>query len=120
MDANSGHETGIISDAALSFIVQEPSGIIDVSRPTSFRSSERMYRIICVSEWWLLNTGCVRYSDDRLSAGGTGPAVPAPTTVAGDAFPAASANTSTTSCASPLETVSSNAMPIADVRSSGS
>ncbi len=50
MPANSGHDTGIISEAALSFIVHEPSGIIDVSSPTSLRSSERMYRIICVSE----------------------------------------------------------------------
>jgi hypothetical protein len=39
---NSGQVTGIISEAALSFIVQEPSGIIDVSSPTSFRSSLRM------------------------------------------------------------------------------
>jgi hypothetical protein len=30
--------TGIISDAAFNFIVQEPSGIIEVSRPTSRRS----------------------------------------------------------------------------------
>ena len=47
---NSGHVTGSISDAAFSFIVQEPSGIIDVSSPTSFRSRLRMYRIISVSE----------------------------------------------------------------------
>ena len=47
---NSGHVIGSISDAAFSFIVQEPSGIIEVSRPMSFRSSLRMYRIISVSE----------------------------------------------------------------------
>ena len=35
-------DTGYISLAALSFIVQEPSGIIDVSRPTSLRSRLRM------------------------------------------------------------------------------
>jgi hypothetical protein len=34
--------TGIISVAAFSFIVHEPSGIIDVSSPTSFRSSALM------------------------------------------------------------------------------
>jgi hypothetical protein len=34
--------TGSISVAAFSFIVHEPSGIIDVSSPMSFRSSERM------------------------------------------------------------------------------
>ena len=36
---NSGQVIGSISDAAFSFIVQEPSGIIDVSRPMSLRSS---------------------------------------------------------------------------------
>ena len=35
---NSGHDTGYISLAAFSFIVHEPSGIIDVSSPMSFRS----------------------------------------------------------------------------------
>ena len=39
---NSGHVTGNISVAAFSFIVQEPSGIIDVSRPMSLRSRLRM------------------------------------------------------------------------------
>ena len=39
---NSGQVTGIISAAAFSFIVQEPSGIIEVSRPTSLRSRLRM------------------------------------------------------------------------------
>ena len=47
---NSGHVIGSISAAAFSFIVHEPSGIIEVSRPTSLRSSRRMYRIILVSE----------------------------------------------------------------------
>ena len=47
---NSGQVIGSISDAAFSFIVHEPSGIIDVSRPMSFRSRLRMYRIISVSE----------------------------------------------------------------------
>ena len=42
MAPNSGHDTGIISDAAFSFIVHEPSGIIDVSSPTSLRSSDLM------------------------------------------------------------------------------
>ena len=42
MRENSGQVTGIISDAAFSFIVQEPSGIIEVSSPTSFRSRLRM------------------------------------------------------------------------------
>ena len=47
---NSGQVTGIISEAAFSFIVHEPSGIIDVSSPTSLRSRLLMYRIILVSE----------------------------------------------------------------------
>ena len=42
MRENSGQVTGSISDAAFSFIVQEPSGIIDVSSPTSLRSRLRM------------------------------------------------------------------------------
>ena len=46
---NAGHVTGNISAAAFSFIVHEPSGIIDVSSPTSFRSRLRIYRIIFVS-----------------------------------------------------------------------
>ena len=50
MRENSGQVTGIISDAAFSFIVHDPSGIIDVSRPMSLRSRLRMYRIISVSE----------------------------------------------------------------------
>jgi hypothetical protein len=47
---NSGHVIGSISAAAFSFIVHEPSGIIDVSRPMSRLSSARMYRIISISE----------------------------------------------------------------------
>ena len=47
---NSGQPTGIISAAAFSFIVHEPSGIIALSRPMSLRSRLRMYRIISVSE----------------------------------------------------------------------
>jgi len=42
MRENSSQDTGYISLAALSFIVHEPSGIIEVSRPTSFRSRLRM------------------------------------------------------------------------------
>jgi hypothetical protein len=41
---------GSISLAAFSFIVHEPSGIIDVSSPMSLRSRLRRYRIISVSE----------------------------------------------------------------------
>ena len=39
--ANPGKVTGIISAVALSFMVQEPSGIIERSRATSFAASCR-------------------------------------------------------------------------------
>ena len=42
MCANSGQVTGIISDGALSFIVQEPSGIIDCVSDRSLACSRRM------------------------------------------------------------------------------
>ena len=48
--ANSGQVTASMMVAALSFIVQEPSGIMEVSRPTSLRSSAFRKRIIEVSE----------------------------------------------------------------------
>ncbi len=38
MRENSGQLTGNISLAALSFMVHEPSGIIETSRPMSLRS----------------------------------------------------------------------------------
>jgi len=49
MEANSGHAIGSISEAALSFMVHEPSGIIDRSRAMSLACSFRRYRIISVS-----------------------------------------------------------------------
>src|SRR5215471_12908677 len=63
MVENSGHETGAISVVAFSFIVQEPSGIIECARERSFDSRWWIYRNISVSEWWVLNTGWVRYGD---------------------------------------------------------
>ena len=39
--ANPGKVTGIISAVALSFMVHEPSGIIERSRATSFAASRR-------------------------------------------------------------------------------
>ena len=68
MAANSGHVIGIISVVALSFIVHDPSGIIVRSSARSRSASVRRYRSICVSEWYLWNTGCVRISDVRRSA----------------------------------------------------
>ena len=49
--AISRHVTGNISAVALSFIVHEPSGIIDVVSERSRASSRRMNRSISVSEW---------------------------------------------------------------------
>jgi hypothetical protein len=50
MSANSGHVTGIISAVAFSFMVQEPSAIIERLSAMSFCSSFRRYRSIAVSE----------------------------------------------------------------------
>ena len=60
MLAKPGHVIGSISAVALSFIVHEPSGIIDRSRATSLSASRRRYRSIAVSLRCSWNTGCVR------------------------------------------------------------
>ena len=62
--------TASISVVAFSFIVQEPSGIIDRSSATSRSASRRRYRSMAVSLWWALNTGWVRNLDVRISDGG--------------------------------------------------
>ena len=49
--AISGQVTGSISEVAFSFMVQEPSGIIEVVSDRSFASRRRMYRSISVSVW---------------------------------------------------------------------
>jgi len=48
---NSGQLTGNISQVALSFIVQEPSGIIECVSDRSRDSRRFKYRSISVSEW---------------------------------------------------------------------
>jgi hypothetical protein len=48
---NSGHVTGIISAVALSFIVHEPSEIIECTSERSRDSSFRMYRSSSCSAW---------------------------------------------------------------------
>src|SRR5262252_4952125 len=63
----SGHEIGNISAVALSFIVHEPSGIIDVVNERSRDSSFLRYRSISVSVSCVLKIGCVRYSDVRIA-----------------------------------------------------
>src|SRR3954469_8836315 len=55
---NSRQLTGIISVVALSFIVQEPSGIMAEVSERSRASSRLMYRSISVSEWYRWKTGC--------------------------------------------------------------
>jgi hypothetical protein len=52
--------TGIISAAALSFIVHEPSGIIARSSARSLSASRRRRRIISVSDRFSWKTGCDR------------------------------------------------------------
>ena len=61
--------TGIISAAALSFIVQEPSGIMARSSARSLSASRRRKRIISVSERFSWKTGCVRNFLPRGFAG---------------------------------------------------
>ena len=46
-------------------MVQEPREIMDVLSDRSFACSLNRYRSICVSEWWMLNTGCVMNADVR-------------------------------------------------------
>src|SRR6266446_4023680 len=70
MRLNSGQETGSISTAAFSFIVQEPRGIIEVVSERSRFSSRFRYRSISVSEWNRLKTGFVRNWLDRAKGGG--------------------------------------------------
>ena len=74
--ANSGQLTGSISAAAFSFMVQEPSGIMDRSSAMSMSASRRRYRSIDVSLRCALKTGWVRNSDVRSSGPGS-PAAPA-------------------------------------------
>ena len=70
MFANSGQVIGSISAVPLSFIVHEPSGIIDWHSDRSRDSSRLMYRSISCSAWKLLNTGCVRYVLVRANGAG--------------------------------------------------
>ena len=58
--ANSGQVIATISVVALSFIVQEPSGIMPRSRAKSRSARRRRYRSIAVSLRWLAKTGWVR------------------------------------------------------------
>ena len=60
MPDKSGQVTGSISAVALSFIVQDPSGIMECTRDKSFACSRWRYRNISCSEWYELKTGCVR------------------------------------------------------------
>ena len=49
-----------ISEVALSFMVQEPSGIMLCVRERSLDWRRWMYRSNSVSEWYELKTGCWR------------------------------------------------------------
>ena len=111
MAENSGQVTGIISEAAFSFIVQDPSGIIERSSPTSLRSSDFRYRIIFVSERCAEKTGCVMNADFRASAAGKARGDSA-ALIAGAGFPTASASTPAIAVRSCADVVSSSAMPM--------
>ena len=60
---NSDQLTGIISDVALSFIVQEPRGIMALSNAISLSPNFLMYLNISVSVWNCLKILCSRKSD---------------------------------------------------------
>mmetsp|Transcript_12351 Transcript_12351/g.34366 ORF Transcript_12351/g.34366 Transcript_12351/m.34366 type:complete len:231 (+) Transcript_12351:1225-1917(+) len=62
MLANSPMVIGIISEVALSFMVQEPKGIIEWHKERSLASSLARYLSISCSEWYVLNTGWVKKS----------------------------------------------------------
>mmetsp|Transcript_14860 Transcript_14860/g.59554 ORF Transcript_14860/g.59554 Transcript_14860/m.59554 type:complete len:233 (+) Transcript_14860:2768-3466(+) len=66
----SGHVTGIISAVALSFIVHEPSEIIEWFSERSLPSSDRRYRSICVSDRCAENTWWGKKLSVRASATG--------------------------------------------------
>ena len=68
MFPNSGQVTGIISEVAFSFIVQEPSGIMQCVSERSLAASRLMYRSICDSEWCVLKMGWVKKADWRARA----------------------------------------------------
>ena len=56
---------GSISEAAFSFMVQEPKEIMDWFNAKSLRSKDFMYRINSVSEWYVLKTVSVKNSERR-------------------------------------------------------
>ena len=53
-----------------SFIVQLPSGIIACTSPKSLFCRCVIYLSISVSEWWVLNIGCGRNDEERVSVVG--------------------------------------------------
>ena len=57
---------GSISDAEFSFIVHEPSGIIDLSKAMSLLLNDLSHLSIAVSLWYLLKCICVKNEDLRL------------------------------------------------------
>ena len=61
---------GIISDAAFSFIVQDPKEIMEWVRDRSFLSKFFIYLIKAVSEWYLLKTSEVMKLDFLLNSFG--------------------------------------------------
>ena len=60
IDKNPGKVIGSIAEAGLSFIVHEPSGIMECVRLISLRAKRCMYRIISVSVWYFWNTSAFR------------------------------------------------------------
>mmetsp|Transcript_33392 Transcript_33392/g.78105 ORF Transcript_33392/g.78105 Transcript_33392/m.78105 type:complete len:239 (-) Transcript_33392:222-938(-) len=71
MPLTSFHVTGIISAVELSFIVHEPSGIMQCTSEMSLLASLKMYLSIWCSDWCEQKTGCAMNSDVRTSGAGT-------------------------------------------------
>mmetsp|Transcript_74236 Transcript_74236/g.215092 ORF Transcript_74236/g.215092 Transcript_74236/m.215092 type:complete len:223 (-) Transcript_74236:1184-1852(-) len=96
MLVTSGQLQGVKDETELSFIVQEPREIIDLSKPRSFNCKECMYRIISVSEWMLLKMFCCRNGVVRTKASGKVPVTAMPAAAVGLPDPAPAALTAAT------------------------
>ena len=70
MDENSGQVTGSISEAAFSFMVHEPKGIIEWQSERSRDSSRLIKRSIWVSLRWAWKTASDINAEDRTNDSG--------------------------------------------------
>ena len=106
---NCGHDTGIISAAAFSFIVHDPSGIIECASDRSRDSRRFKYRINSVSERCVRNTSWIKNSLSRRSWAGSASLAAKSSSSKGTSRP--SLNTCSSSATSASVVVSSSATP---------